>query len=163
MIIIVMGVTGAGKTTIGSLLARQLGWEFADADEFHSAQNVEKIRNGIPLTDDDRAPWLNALHAAITQWIAEKKNVVLACSALKQIYRERLCIGPEVKLVYLQGSHGLISRRLEQRKGHFATKQLLASQFTDLEEPTQAITIEIDRPPLDLVTEIRTQLALHSD
>lgn len=162
MIIIVMGVTGVGKTTIGSLLAQQLGWEFADADAFHSAQNVEKIRRGIPLTDEDRSPWLNALRTAITQWITEKKNVVLACSALKQIYRERLCIGPEVKLVYLKGSYDLISRRLEQRKGHFATEQLLTSQFADLEEPTQAIIVEIDRPPLELVAEIHSQLGLNS-
>lgn len=162
MIIIVMGVTGVGKTTIGSLLAQQLGWEFADADAFHSAQNVEKIRQSIPLTDEDRDPWLEALRTAITQWIAAKKNVVLACSALKQIYRERLCIGPEVKLVYLKGSYDLISRRLEQRKGHFATEQLLTSQFADLEEPTQAIIVEIDRPPLELVDEIRSQLGLNS-
>src|SRR5438105_3211431 len=101
MIVLLMGVTGAGKTTIGSLLARQLGWEFVDADSFHSPENVEKIRQGIALSDADRAPWLRAIRDAILKWIAERKNVVLACSALKREYREELVVGPEVKVVYL--------------------------------------------------------------
>ena len=115
MIILVMGVTGAGKTTIGSLLAQQLDWEFVDADSFHSPENVEKIRQGIALSDADRAPWLRAIRDAILKWIAERKNVVLACSALKREYREELVVGPEVKVVYLKGSYELISSRLRAR------------------------------------------------
>ena len=160
MIVIVMGVTGAGKTTIGRLLAQQLGWEFADADDFHSTASVEKISQGIPLTDEDRAPWLDSLHNAIVQWIAAKKNVVLACSALKQMYRERLCVGPEVKLVYLKGSYQLIAGRLRERRGHFATAQLLTSQFADLEEPADAVAFNVNQTPLQLVAEIRSQLRL---
>ena len=103
MIVIVMGVTGAGKTTVGRLLAGQLGWEFADADDFHPAANVEKIRHGIALDDDDRRPWLERLHAAIAGWIAEGKNVVLACSALKRTYRQQLEAGAAGPLCLPEG------------------------------------------------------------
>src|SRR5438067_13911101 len=104
MIILVMGVTGAGKTTIGSLLARQLGWEFVDADSFHSPENVEKIRQGIAVSDADRAPRLRAIRDAILKWIAERTNAVLACSALTRDYREELVVGPEVRVVDRRGS-----------------------------------------------------------
>jgi gluconokinase len=160
MIVVVMGVTGSGKTTVGSLLAQRLGWEFADADDFHSAANKEKIRHGIPLTDADRDPWLAALHQQITQWLAEKRNVVLACSALKQSYREALGTGPDVKFVYLKGSYELIDQRLLHRKGHFADDQILASQFATLEEPSGAITVDIHPPPEEIVTEICRRLGL---
>lgn len=156
-----MGVEGAGKTTVGSLLAQQAGWEFADADSFHSAENVEKIRRGVPLTDADRRPWIEAMHNAIVQWIAGHRNVVLACSALKRSYREQLCVGPEVKLVFLRGSYELIDMRLEARHGHFANQQILASQFADLEEPQDAVTVDIGRPPEELVREIRDRLGLN--
>ena len=99
-----MGVTGAGKTTIGSLLAKQMGWEFEDADQFHPPANIEKMSHGIPLDDADRAPWLAAMHDAIVSWLANGENVVLACSALKRSYREELCIDSRVKLIYLKGS-----------------------------------------------------------
>src|SRR5215469_16115492 len=112
MIVIVMGVVGTGKTTIGTLLASQLGWQFADADDFHSASNVEKIRNGIPLTDEDREPWLDRLRETIDRWIVEGKDEVLACSALKRAYRDKLCAGPQVRFVYLKGSAELIADRL---------------------------------------------------
>lgn len=158
MIVVVTGVTGSGKTTVGSLLAKRLGWEFADADDFHSAANKEKIRHGIPLTDADRMPWLAALHDKITQWMTEKRNVVLACSALKQSYREMLWHGPEVKFVYLKGSHELIYQRLRARKGHFADEHILASQFADLEEPTDAIIVDITPPPEQIVKEICRRL-----
>ncbi|PYX04789.1 MAG: gluconate kinase [Acidobacteria bacterium] len=158
MIILVMGVVGAGKTTIGSLLAQQLGWEFVDADSFHSAENVEKIRQGIALSDADRAPWLRAIRDAILKWIAERKDVVLACSALKKSYREELVVGPAVKLVYLKGSRDLILSRLRARHGHFATERLLASQIETLEEPQDAVSVDVSGTPEEVVAEIRAKL-----
>src|ERR1700690_2570556 len=128
MIVITMGTTGSGKTTIGTLLARRMGWEFVDADDFHPPANVEKMRHGIPLTDADREPWLKALHDKIVQWGAEGSSVVLACSALKQIYRDELRASNDVKFVYLKGSYKLFSQRVLARKGHFAKQDLLASQ-----------------------------------
>jgi gluconokinase len=115
VIVVVMGVTGAGKTTIGVLLARRLGWEFADADNYHSTANVEKIRLGIPLDDADRAPWLRSLREAMERWFAERRNFVLACSALKQSYRDELYIAGQTRFVYLKGSYDLIYQRLRQR------------------------------------------------
>ena len=158
MIVIVMGVAGAGKTTIGSLLAAQLGWDFADADDFHPNPNIEKIRQGIPLTDADREPWLDRLRQAIDHWIAESKNVVLACSALKHAYRSRLCVGPQVRFVHLAGSSTLIAERLRTRQGHFAGESILASQLTDLEKPERAISVEIANTPEQIVAEIRKRL-----
>jgi gluconokinase len=155
-----MGTAGSGKTTIGKLLAAQMKWEFADGDSFHSPANIEKMSRGIPLTDDDRAPWLNSIREAIVRWDAQQKNVVLACSALKQIYRDRLLVNSNVKLVYLKGTYELLSERLHFRKGHYATEQLLVSQFADLEEPTDAITVDVTPSPEEIVGEIRTKLAL---
>jgi len=153
-----MGVTGSGKTTIGVLLARRLGWEFVDADSFHSAKNVEKIRQGIALDDADRAPWLRALRSAMEGWVAEHKNAVLACSALKRSYRDELCITGETKFVYLKGSYELISQRLRQRHGHFASETILASQFAALEEPDDAVTVDIDHSEDEIVSEIMKRL-----
>lgn len=160
MIVIVMGVVGAGKTTIGSLLAEELGWEFADADHFHPATNVEKIREGIALTDADRAPWLELLADAIRGWIDGGKNVVLACSALKRKYRLKLAVGPEVRFIYLKGSATLIAERLHARHGHFAGEAILASQVADLEEPKSAITVDIRPTPGKIVKQIRRELGL---
>lgn len=157
---IVMGVVGAGKTTVGKLLARQLGWEFVDADSFHSAANIEKIRQGIPLDDADRAPWLEAIRDAMVKWIGEDGDVVLACSALKRSYRERLRVGPEVKLVYLKGSYKLIDERLRLRQGHFAGEKLLASQFAALEEPEDAVAVDVGGSPEEIVAEIKVRLGL---
>jgi gluconokinase len=158
VIVVVMGVTGAGKTTIGVRLARRLGWDFVDADSFHSPANVEKIRQGIALNDADRAPWLRSLHDAMEGWAAAHKNVVLACSALKRSYRDELGLGGETKFIYLKGSYDLISRRLQQRHGHFASETILASQFADLEEPDEAITVAIDHTEDEIVAEIVRQL-----
>jgi gluconokinase len=162
MITILMGVVGSGKTLVGRLLAQQLGWEFADADDFHSSANVEKIHRGIALTDEDRAPWLQSLRAQILRWIADGRNAVLACSALKRTYRQELAAGPEVRFVYLKGSAQLITLRLRSRHGHFADEKILASQFADLEEPNdeEAITVDIEQTPGQIVTEIREKLGL---
>ena len=157
MVVVLMGVVGAGKTTVGVLLARRLGWRFADADDFHHAANVEKISRGIALTDDDRGPWLDAVRNAIQQWNAAGENVVLACSALKRSYREKLAVGA-VRFVYLKGSHDLILSRLNARRGHFASATILESQFADLEEPDGAITVEVNRPPDDIVSDIIEKL-----
>jgi gluconokinase len=160
MIVIVMGVVGAGKTTIGSMLAAELGWQFADADDFHPPANVEKIRNGTALTDADRAPWLELLRKAIAGWSDAKTNVVLACSALKCSYREKLKVGLEVRFVYLKGSVALIAERLHERHGHFAGQSILASQVADLEEPQSAIVADIRQSPAQIVDSIRKQLGL---
>ncbi len=160
MIVIVMGVVGAGKTTVGKLLAHELGWEFADADDFHPVSNVEKIRHGIPLTDEDRAPWLQLLRDAISRWIAAGTDVVLACSALKRAYRQILHPGPEVHFVYLKGPATLIAERLHARQGHFANEQILASQLEDLEEPADATTIDIGSTPEEIVRQIKKALRL---
>ncbi len=163
MIVVVMGVTGAGKTTIGNLLAQRLGWEFADADSFHSPANVEKIRLGIPLDDADRAPWIKALRQAMERWVAERRNMVLACSALKASYRDELKIGSEVKFVYLKGTYDLIAQRLRLRHGHFASETILASQFAALEEPNDAITVDIDHSAEEIVADIMRGLGLDHD
>lgn len=155
-----MGVVGSGKTTIGSLLARELGWQFADADDFHSPVNIEKIRRGIPLTDEDREPWLATLRGVIANWIVQRTSAVLACSALKRDYRDRLSVGPEVRFVYLKGSAALIAERLRARHGHFAGEQILASQFADLEEPEDAVVVDISKAPGEIVADIRRALRL---
>lgn len=155
-----MGVTGAGKTTIGRMLASQLGWKFADADSFHSAANKEKMSQGIALDDADRAPWLASMRAAIVEWSSGHTNVVLACSALKRSYRETLAIGPEVKFVYLKGSYEFIYQRLLSRHGHFATETILRSQFETLEEPSDAIIVDVSKSLGDIVAEIRNRLDL---
>lgn len=155
-----MGVVGAGKTTVGSLLAEQLGWNFADADDYHSPENKRKIHQGVPLTDADREPWLQRLHVEIANWIANGSNVVLACSALKRKYREALRAGPEVKFVYLKSDAALIDSRLRARKGHFADDKILASQLDELEEPEDAVTVAIDQPPARIVASVRRQLGL---
>lgn len=159
MVLILMGVTGAGKTTVGRLLAEKLGVKFADADEFHSAANVAKMSRGIPLDDSDRAPWLAAMHDAIVRWNAAGKNVVLACSALKVAYRDQLRDGG-VQFVYLKGDRDLILERLKARHGHFATAAILDGQFRDLEEPADAITVELNKSPEQIVSEIIEKLSL---
>jgi gluconokinase len=159
MIVVVMGTTGSGKTTVGTLLAKRLGWEFVDADDFHPPANVEKMKHGIPLTDADREPWLKALHDKIVEWNAEKRNVVLACSALRESYRNELRASPDVTFVYLKGSYELFSRRVLARKGHFAKQDLLASQFATLEEPSDAVAVDAAHSPEEIVSEVRRQLS----
>jgi gluconokinase len=159
MIIIVSGVSGSGKTTIGELLAKSLNWDFQDADSFHPSSNINKMRQGVALTDADRIPWLETLQIAIQKWLQENKNVVVACSALKAKYREYLLVDRElVQLVYLQGSFDVISQRLSQRENHFMSGQLLQSQFDALEEPVDAIKVDISRSTAETLAEILQQL-----
>jgi len=155
-----MGATGAGKTTIGTMLAKQVSWEFADADNFHPPANIEKMSRGIPLNDADRAPWLAAMRKAILEWIAAGKNVVLACSALKRAYRDELRPSPEVRIIYLKGTYALFAERIRHRRGHFAGEQILAGQFADLEEPDDAITVDAAKSADEIVAGIRKQLGL---
>jgi gluconokinase len=161
MIIIIMGVSGSGKTTVGKLLAESLGWTFSDADAFHSPENVEKMRRGIPLSEADRTPWLEDLQTAIKQWLQENTNVVLACSALKDSYRQFLVVDSDrIKLVYLKGSYDLIQKRLQERQNHYMTETLLQSQFDTLEEPLDNVNIDIGQPPQAVVQTIRTVLGI---
>jgi gluconokinase len=161
MVIILVGVAGSGKTAVGELLARRLGWRFYDGDDFHSAQNRDKMRRGEPLTEEDRKPWLQELHELINRCGWEGVNAVLACSALKQAYRERLAAGShEVRLVYLKGSHDLIARRLAARHGHFFDPALLQSQFEAFEEPSDALAVDIAGTPEQIAEAIVTALAL---
>jgi gluconokinase len=161
MVVILMGVAGSGKTTIGGVLARRLGWEFYDGDDFHSAHNREKMQRGEALSEEDRGPWLEALHELISQSVRNHKNAVIACSALKQAYRERLTGGSnEVRLVYLKGTPELIRCRVAARRGHFFDPALLQSQFDALEEPTDALVVNIAAAPDRITNAIVTGLGL---
>jgi gluconokinase len=188
MVIVVIGVEGSGKTTIGKLLAERWHSEFADADDFHSAANKEKMSQGIALTDPDRWPWLGAIRQRMLEWIAAGKNGVMTCSALKQSYRDFLVFGRkdeslavasaqaqsakqisviadptarQIKILYLHGDFELIDERLKARSHHFAGENLLRSQFATLEEPHDAVTIEIDKPAEQVVDEAMRQLKLN--
>ena len=160
MIVVLMGVSGAGKTTVGQALARQLQWRFADADDFHSAANVAKMHAGIPLTDADRAPWLAALHQAIVSWLAAHESVVLACSALKATYRAQIVVSPEVKLIYLRVSPEVVAVRLAHRQHHYMNPALIDSQFATLEEPADAVAVDASLTTKEVVLNIRRALAL---
>ncbi|SRR5579875_783309 len=160
-VVIIMGVEGSGKTTIGRMLAQALGWDFRDADDFHTPAAKSKMAAGMALTDEDRKPWLGALRELIAQRLASGQPLVLACSALKQSYREVLAVDrARQALVYLRGDLELIGRRLAQRKGHYAGLRLLASQFQTLEEPRDALTVDIAASPAQIVATIRSGLAL---
>jgi len=163
MIILVIGVSGSGKTTVGEMLAKSLNWEFSDADQFHPKANIEKMSHGIALNDGDRMPWLQAMQRAINQWLQEDKNMVLACSALKVAYRQMLLRDKErMRLVYLKGSFEVIKQRLEHRPHHYMKVDLLESQFDTLEEPheDEGIAVDISLPPEVIVQQIRTSLGI---
>ena len=158
MIILLMGVSGAGKTTVGTVLAAQLGWAFADGDDYHPAANAEKMRKGIPLTDADREPWLESLRSLIVAWMAAGKSAVLACSALKQAYRDRLIVGAAVRVVYLKADRELLRERLLLRRGHYMKEGMLESQIATLEEPADAIVLDARSSVEDIVREVRARV-----
>lgn len=162
MIVVLMGVSGSGKSTVGKLLAEQLGWNFVEGDEFHPAANVEKMRGGAPLTDEDRRPWLAALRDRINAAVESNENVVLACSALKHAYQDYLERDEpgQVHYVYLHGSEELLRQRLAARTGHFMNPNLLHSQFEALEPPDHAVRVEVTAPPEVIAAQIRERLGL---
>ncbi len=159
-IIIIMGVAGCGKSTIGAMLAHELGWDFYDADDLHSESNRVKMAQNTPLTDEDRADWLDSLRNLIGQNIQNEKPIVLACSALKKSYRDILMINGQAEFIYLRGTYEQIKARLLQRSGHFMSAKMLASQFDILEEPQDALTIDITHTPQEIISAIRKGLAL---
>jgi gluconokinase len=161
-IIMIMGVSGSGKTTVGAMLAGMLEWRYAEADAFHPAANIEKMAAGHPLTDEDRVPWLVAIGAWIDSAVAAGQPAVVTCSALKRAYRDQLRAGrPQIQVAYLRGSHELIAARLAARHGHFFSAAMLDSQFADLEEPTPdegALVVPIGGTPKEIVEDILAKL-----
>lgn len=162
MVVVVMGVSGCGKTTVSTLLAARLGWQFQEGDALHPPENVAKMKGGTPLDDADRIPWLRRIARTIDDWRAQGQSGVLTCSALKRAYRD-IIVGdqPEVALVYLKGMPDLIRRRLDARQGHFMPSALLDSQFSILQEPSpdeNPIVVDIGGRPADIVGEIAHRL-----
>lgn len=160
-LILLMGVAGSGKSTIGRQLASELGWPYHEADDFHSDANKAKMAQGIPLNDTDRTPWLAAIRAAMESAIARGQSAVFTCSALKETYRHILCDGlPQTRLIFLSGSRDLLLSRLQGRSGHYMKPAMLESQLAALEPPAGAMFLDISEPPEKLVASIRRQLAL---
>ena len=156
-----MGVTGCGKTAVGLALAKDCGLDYLDADDFHPAENVAKMKSGVPLDDDDRRPWLDRLNARLIDAERQGKNMVLACSALKQAYREHIVRGcSAARFVFLDGDIELIRARLAARRGHYMNPQLLDSQFAILERPQDALRLDITQSPAQLAFSIRKALAV---
>jgi len=158
---IVMGVSGCGKSSVGKALAQSLGWDFYDADDFHPPENVAKMASGIPLDDSDRAPWLASLHDMISSSLKADKPGVLACSALKERYRQKLMDSNDgVQIIYLKGSYDLIWSRMEKRADHYMKPQMLKSQFDTLEEPSNALTMDVSMSVDEIVREVISDLSL---
>ena len=158
MFVVITGVSGSGKTTVGKLLARDLRWPFHEGDDFHPAANVEKMRRGEALTETDRQPWLDALRAMIQSAVENGEKGVLACSALKRRYREQLRMNNQVVFVHLAATPELIAHRLQQRKGHFMNPSLLKSQFATLETAQTELSLDASLPPATLVKQLRDLL-----
>ena len=166
MVAVIWGVAGVGKTTIGKLLAQELGWKFYEGDDFHPAANIEKMKRGEPLTDEDRQPWLERLHQRIDESIAVGENAVVACSALKKKYRDQLRAGSEVKFIFLRGSHSRVADQLRSRRGHFFDPSLLESQFADLQEPAgdeDSFVFKLAENPNELAKKIAVSLREAAD
>lgn len=161
-LLLVMGVAGAGKSTIGHLLAEALGWDFFDGDDFHPPQNVAKMAQGLPLSDADRLPWLQAMRRFIAQRDATQQPAVIAASVLKQQYRDLLMQqDTQIALIYLQGDFDTIYARMQQRQQHFMKAEMLQSQFDALEEPESAWKISIQQSPTQMVAQILEHLRKH--
>lgn len=159
LVVVIMGVAGSGKTTVGQELARELGWPFNDADDFHPPENVAKMSAGQPLTDADRAPWLQAIRRHIETCLAAGRSAIVTCSALKEAYRRVIVTDPaRVKLVYLKGSRDLLWERISGRQGHFMKPAMLESQLAALEEPRGALVLDIAAEPAAIAAEIRRHL-----
>ena len=156
MVLILMGVAGCGKTSVGRMLAERLRWKYYEGDEYHPKENVEKMSNGIPLNDQDRMPWLLMLRTIIKDALSHNENIILSSSALKEAYRKILKVNNQIKFIYLKGSYDLIESRMKLRKDHFMKSGMLKSQFEALEEPADAIVIDIDQP-LEKIVEIILQ------
>ena len=160
MFYVVMGVSGTGKSTIGKLLSDRTGWNFYDADDFHPITNIVKMKGGIPLTDEDRLPWLQKLEELITCNLQSNSPGILACSALKSNYRQILRNGrSEVVFIYLRGDYNCIQTRVQHRTGHFMSSDLLRSQFDTLEEPRDALVIDVSQTPEAIVEEILNKIS----
>ena len=156
--LIIMGVSGCGKTTIASALAEKLGWAFIESDEYHSEDQIHKMAGGTPLTDADRRPWLETLHALLAEYCRKSQPVVMACSALKEKYRQTLTTGLEnVRFVFLKGEYDLIMQRMQNRQ-HYMKPAMLKSQFEILEEPQEALVMDISLSPQEIVTGILCQI-----
>lgn len=162
MIVVVMGVAASGKTTIGTLLAEALHCDFLEGDTLHPAANIQKMSRGVPLTDADRAPWLAAIRAHILAALERGECLVVACSALKQQYRDFLSREIPIVWVYLKGSEELIATRIQHRREHYMKTGMLPSQFADLEEPTDAIVVDISSPPGVILQQLLPQLRSRS-
>lgn len=163
MIVVLTGVSGSGKSTIGQLLAFKLKWSFYEGDDYHPAANIEKMQNGIPLSDEDRIPWLKTLQNEIRGINARNESAVLACSALTKAYRNLLrTVDARLEFVYLKGDYHQIRQRILQRSGHFMPVDLLDSQFAILEEPTRALTVEINQTPDAIVTQIMASFSFRT-
>ena len=161
MLIIITGVSGVGKTTIGKLLSENMGWTFYEGDDYHTDVNLAKMRNGTPLTDDDRWPWLDALRAKISEIVLHEKDAVLSCSALKESYRMRLGSGlKDIVFVYLRGDYQLVRNRISARVGHFMSADLLVSQYSDLEEPQNGIIVDAALEPMEIINYLKRALSL---
>ncbi len=158
--LIVMGVSGSGKTTVGKALAEELDWFFIEGDQFHSKANVDKMAKGIPLTDEDRAAWLDSLRTEIENYLSKGKAAVLACSALKHSYREKLRVDKQVQFVFLNIPFDVAKERLAKRKGHFMPASLLESQFETLQQPEgdDSINVDAQKTPDQIVKEVVAQL-----
>lgn len=161
MIIVLTGVSGSGKTTVGKLLAHNLGWPFLDGDDLHPPNNVKKMTRGVPLGDEDRLPWLDALRERMAAMVERGESAVVACSALKKAYRDRLRGNlPQIRLVYLRGSYDLIEQRMRERRGHFFKADLLKSQFAILEETGDITQVDISRGPEAVAAAVREAVGL---